>query len=146
MSMAGGFASVCCSSAHSLWSDASPSRPREILATGTKRYSQFDEELIIRDFFQDRRGGFFVDVGAYRAAEGSTTHYLEEHLGWSGIAIDAQAGFADEWSRLRPGSKFFAYIVTDQHFERNGYRRIERYSQHDPANWYFTPRSASGAP
>ena len=28
-----------------------------------KRYSLFDEELIIRDFFQDRRDGVFLDVG-----------------------------------------------------------------------------------
>ena len=36
----------------------------DILGTEKKKYSQFDEELVIRDFFQDRRGGFFVDVGA----------------------------------------------------------------------------------
>src|SRR5690348_619075 len=31
---------------------------------GPSKSSQFDEEWIVRDFFQDRRGGTFVDVGA----------------------------------------------------------------------------------
>ena len=36
---------------------------RDILGTEKTLYSQHDEELIIRDFFQDRREGFFLDVG-----------------------------------------------------------------------------------
>jgi FkbM family methyltransferase len=87
--------------------------PASLLETETKLYSQFDEELIIRDFFQDRRNGFFVDVGAWHARQSSTTYYLEKHLGWSGIAIDAQRTLAAEWARFRPRSLFFAYIVTD---------------------------------
>jgi FkbM family methyltransferase len=87
--------------------------PKDILGTEQKLYSQHDEELLVRDFFQDRRGGFYVDVGAYRAKQVSTTAYLDLELGWSGIAIDAQAKLADEWSRLRPRARFFAYIVTD---------------------------------
>ena len=31
---------------------------------GRKIYSHFDEESLIRSFFKDIRGGFFVDVGA----------------------------------------------------------------------------------
>ncbi|HVN38635.1 MAG TPA: FkbM family methyltransferase [Myxococcota bacterium] len=58
---------------------------RDIPGTEKKLYSQFDEELVIRDFFQDRRGGFFVDVGASAPVEHSITHYLEKDLGWSDL-------------------------------------------------------------
>ncbi len=85
----------------------------ELLGRGPALYSQFDEELIIRDFFDDRREGFFVDVGAYHWRRASTTYYLEERLGWTGIAIDAQAGFAPGYEEHRPNTRFFAYIVTD---------------------------------
>lgn len=78
-----------------------------------KRYSLFDEELIIRDFFQDRRGGFFVDVGCAWPIIANNTYYLEKHLGWTGIGIDALAEHAAGWERSRPGAKFFAYLVTD---------------------------------
>lgn len=87
--------------------------PGEILDTGTKLYSQFDEELIIRDFFNDMRGGFYLDIGCAWAGQKSTTYYLERHLDWTGIGVDALDLYAPGWARLRPNSKFFAYAVSD---------------------------------
>jgi len=88
--------------------------PVNILDTQTKLYSQHDEELLIRQFFHDERGGVFLDVGCWDWKEGSTTLYLEERLGWSGIAIDAQNDVREGWERHRPRTKFFNYIVTDR--------------------------------
>jgi FkbM family methyltransferase len=85
----------------------------DILETGQKIYSQHNEELLARHFFNDRRGGFYVDVGAFQPRQYSTTAYLHEYLDWNGIAIDAQAGLADIWRQMRPRAKFFSYIVTD---------------------------------
>ncbi len=76
-------------------------------------YSFFGEELIIRDFFQDRQGGFFVDVGCAYAIGANNTYYLEKHLGWTGIGIDALNDYAAEWKDKRPNSKFFNFLVTD---------------------------------
>lgn len=78
-----------------------------------RRYSLFDEELIIRDFFQDRRGGFFLDVGCAWPVKANNTFYLEKHLGWKGIAVDALAEYASAWKQERPLSRFFSYLVTD---------------------------------
>ena len=80
---------------------------------GPHRYSQFEEEWIIRDFFKDRPGGFFVDVGANHYRDYSNTYYLEKTLGWSGIAIDANADFGPDYARHRPRTRFFAYFVSD---------------------------------
>jgi FkbM family methyltransferase len=89
-----------------------PSR-RDILRTERKQYSQHDEEVIIRDFFQDSREGFFVDVGCAWPKKDSNTYYLEAELGWSGIGIDALPEYAQPWSNKRRNSKFFNYAVTD---------------------------------
>ena len=86
---------------------------RDIVGTEKKLYSQNDEELVIRDFFQDRRGGFFLDVGASQPVENSTTYYLEKHLGWSGIAIDALVDYQAAWAVTRPRSEYLVYLVTD---------------------------------
>jgi FkbM family methyltransferase len=86
---------------------------RDILGTEKTLYSQHDEELIIRDFFQDRRGGFFLDVGCAWPIRHSTTYYLEKHLGWSGIGIDALPDYGPGWKEQRPRSRFFQFIVTD---------------------------------
>ncbi|MBW2267699.1 MAG: FkbM family methyltransferase [Deltaproteobacteria bacterium] len=84
----------------------------EVLA-GEPLYSQNKEELIVRHFFGDRRDGVYLDVGAFHWRRWSTTYYLEEHLGWSGVAVDALPEVAEGWRRNRPGAQFFQYIVTD---------------------------------
>jgi len=84
-----------------------------LLVCGKKLYSQYDEELIIRHFFRDRRGGTFVDVGAAHYRDGSTTYYLERHLGWRGVAIDAMAEYGPDYEVYRPRTHFLSYLVTD---------------------------------
>ncbi len=86
----------------------------KILKEGTKRYSQDDEELVIRDFFQDRRGGVFLDVGAGDYQRYSTTFYLEEQLGWSGVAVDALSEYAEDYRKHRKRTTFVNYLVTDK--------------------------------
>jgi FkbM family methyltransferase len=76
-------------------------------------YSQHKEELIVRDFFHDRRDGVFLDVGCASPIQDSNTYYLEKHLGWSGIAVDALPEFAQPWERKRPRSRFFNFYVSD---------------------------------
>ena len=80
---------------------------------GPERFSQFGEEWLIRDFFQDRRNGVFLDVGANHYRNHSTTYYLEKELGWSGIAVEAQPEFAEDYGRHRPRTKFVAMFAAD---------------------------------
>ena len=87
---------------------------REGILAEKRLYSVFDEELIIRDFFQDRRGGFFLDVGCAWPIRASNTYYLEKHLGWKGIGIDALAEYGPAWKTERPASRFFSYLVSDR--------------------------------
>lgn len=79
-----------------------------------KRYSQHDEELMIRYFFQDKRDGVFLDVGCAWPIRNSTTFYLEQHLNWSGIAVDALAEYGDAWALNRPRSTFLNYAVSNE--------------------------------
>ncbi len=88
----------------------------DILRSGRKLYSQGKEELIIRSFFRDRKNGFFLDIGCASPDVFSTTYYLEKHLEWSGIAVDANLTDWDGWKRLRPNTQMFNFIMTD-HFD-----------------------------
>jgi FkbM family methyltransferase len=78
---------------------------------GPTHYSEREEEWMIRDYFQDRRGGFFVDVGANHYRSNSKTYYLESELGWSGLAIEPQREFAAEYAKYRLRAKFFPFFV-----------------------------------
>jgi FkbM family methyltransferase len=93
-------------------------RPLNLLEVAQKRfglkiYSQWNEETIIRHFFNDQRDGFFVDIGAASCCSDSTTYYLESRLGWTGIAVDSNVSYRAEYEKRRRGSKFFSFFVSD---------------------------------
>jgi FkbM family methyltransferase len=98
---------------------------KDIAGTAKARYSHGKEETIIRDFFQDRRGGFFLDVGCWHPMSDSNTYYLEHHLGWSGIGVDALPEMARKWKRRRPASRFFNFLVTDHSDTQDPFYRVE---------------------
>lgn len=80
---------------------------------GPDRYSEREEEWLIRDHFQDRRGGVFVDVGASHYEWNSKTYYLESKLGWSGVAIEPQREFEQGYVEHRPRTTFLPFFVSD---------------------------------
>src|ERR1700752_2137701 len=76
---------------------------------GPGHFTERGEEWVIRDFFQDGRGGFFVDAGANHYQLASKSYFLETKLGWSGIAIEPQAQYAAAYAAHRPLTKLFPY-------------------------------------
>ena len=106
-------------------SQPSPVVRQDIVGTGKKLYSLGKEELVIRDFFQDRQGGFFLDVGCAWPIKENNTYYLEKHLGWTGIAVDGLPEYARPW-RKRKGAKFFNYMVTDHSGTVESFYRAEK--------------------
>ena len=81
---------------------------------GPEKQSEQIEEWIIRDFFEDMRGGVFLDVGAFDFRFHNNTYYLEKTLGWSGLAVEPQPQFAEGWRRHRPSSVLAQYFASDR--------------------------------
>jgi FkbM family methyltransferase len=79
---------------------------------GPEHFSQFGEEWIIRDFFHDKRDGFFVDVGASHYRMLSTTYFLEKNLNWSGLAIEPQRQFEADYKANRRKPCFLPFFVS----------------------------------
>ena len=80
---------------------------------GRDKHSQHGEEWIIRDYFNDARGGVFVDVGANHYQRNSNSYYLETKLGWRGIAVEPQTKFASDYAKYRPNTVFVPLFVSD---------------------------------
>src|SRR5262245_22937955 len=80
---------------------------------GPKKNSYSEEEWCIRDFFKDRRDGFFVDVGANDYKVTSNTYYLDTVLNWRGLAIEPQRQFEADYVKFRPRTKFLSFFVSD---------------------------------
>ena len=54
-----------------------------------KFFSQSGQDKIIKHhFFQNKRKGFFIEVGAYDGIIGSNCYHFEKFLNWDGIAIE----------------------------------------------------------
>ena len=98
---------------------------------GPDHFSEREEEWMIRDYFQNRRDGVFVDVGANHFQNSSKTYYLESKLGWSGLAIEPQGEFAADYARFRPRTKFLPFFVSD--------------TSNETAKLYITKRSSKVA-
>lgn len=81
---------------------------------GASHFSENEEEWVIRDHFRDRRGGFFVDVGANHFRDNSNTYFLETRLEWSGIAVEPQREFEADYRKHRPRTRFFPFFAADQ--------------------------------
>jgi FkbM family methyltransferase len=54
-------------------------------------YSQAGQDEWVVNFFDKKKNGFFLDVGAYDGIDLSNTYFLEKELDWSGICIEANS-------------------------------------------------------
>lgn len=85
-----------------------------------KSYSQEGEDLILRRIFENRRGGFYVDVGAYHPILYSNT-YLFYRMGWRGINIEPNPGSMRWFRRYRVHDINLAVGVSDVATDRRYY-------------------------
>tara|TARA_Y100000768_G_scaffold358362_1_gene314112 strand:- start:176 stop:1033 length:858 start_codon:yes stop_codon:yes gene_type:complete len=54
-----------------------------------KFFSQAGQDKIIKNyFFQNKKNGFFIEIGAYDGIIGSNCYHFEKFLNWEGIAIE----------------------------------------------------------
>jgi FkbM family methyltransferase len=66
-----------------------------------KSYSQEGEDMILRTIFENKKNGFYVDVGAFHPKIFSNTHFFYKQ-GWHGINIDANPKSMTAFRKLRP--------------------------------------------
>ena len=65
-----------------------------------KNYSQDGEDILLLSFLEDKKGGFYIDIGAHHPVRFSNT-YLFYEKGWSGINIDATPNSMIEFNKIR---------------------------------------------
>ena len=68
--------------------------------------SQHGEDRWLEQYFEGRRDGFFVEVGAYDGVVLSNSFYLES-IGWRGLLVEPNPGKAAECRENRPLAKVF---------------------------------------
>ena len=64
-------------------------------------YAEFGEDIFINRIFQNKKKGFYIDIGAYHPFKGSLTKKLYDK-GWRGINIDISKISIDLFNISRP--------------------------------------------
>lgn len=68
---------------------------------GSLCYSQEGEDMVLNRIFENKKEGFYVDVGAHHPKRFSNTYFFYRR-GWRGINIDAMPGSMDLFDEDRP--------------------------------------------
>ena len=64
-------------------------------------YSQEGEDILLKRIFNNKKNGFYVDVGAHHPKRFSNTNIFYQ-MGWRGINIDPMPSSMDLFKRYRP--------------------------------------------
>jgi len=76
------------------------------LTRTSRAFSSDGEDLILNKLFQNKKNGFYIDLGAYAPINHSNT-YLFYLKGWSGILVDPRQGFKFWATLVRPRDEIF---------------------------------------
>ena len=66
-----------------------------------KTYSMDGEDLIISDYFKNKKQGFYIDIGCYHPVHRSNTFLLYKK-GWQGMNIDIHKFSIELFNYMRP--------------------------------------------
>ena len=53
-----------------------------------KSYSQLNQDILALEYFKNKEGGYFVDIGANDGKSLSNTYLLEKEYHWKGICVE----------------------------------------------------------
>jgi FkbM family methyltransferase len=79
---------------------------------GLRSNSQYGEDVVAIRHFKRRRGGIYVDVGAYDGMQFSNTAMLELQYGWRGVLIEPIKAAYDRMKGCRPASVCINGVVS----------------------------------
>lgn len=92
-----------------------------LTAASRRHYSQYGEDVVLRDWFHDHPPGVFVDVGCYHPRKFSNTYWLYKR-GWRGVNIDIDPLKIQAFRLARPHDINILAGVGDQETTATVYR------------------------
>lgn len=76
--------------------------------------SQLGQDLEVVKFYNGKKNGFFVDIGAADGVFLSNTYLLEKKYDWKGICVDPVPSNYEKLKASRPNSIISAFAVHDK--------------------------------
>ncbi len=85
---------------------------RRIIYNKDLYFSQYGQDKYILDYFDNKKEGFFIDIGAYNGVTFSNTLRME-NLGWKGICIEPNPDMFKKVCRTRKCAKYNVALDTE---------------------------------
>lgn len=82
----------------------------------TKYYSQHGEDCILDQVFNNKKTGFFIEIGAFDGIYLSNSYSFEQE-GWQGICVEANPEYFDLCQKNRPNSTCIYAVCLDKQSE-----------------------------
>ena len=81
--------------------------------------SQFEQDTHVLSVYNNKRNGFFVEIGAYDGIESPNTYVLEKDFGWTGLCVECNPRFYSSLLNTRScfKSNSAVYNVDDREME-----------------------------
>lgn len=67
-------------------------------------YSQIGQDLAVLNFYNHKRNGYFIEIGAYDGISLSNTYLLEKQYNWKGICVEPLKNQFQLLKKNRPNS------------------------------------------
>jgi hypothetical protein len=69
-----------------------------------KTYSQLEQDLNVLKFYNNKKNGYFIEIGASDGINLSNTYLLETQYGWKGICVEPLPSKTEVLKKNRPNS------------------------------------------
>lgn len=69
-----------------------------------KSYSQIGQDIFVTKYYNNKRNGYYIDIGAYDGIKLSNTYLLEKNFQWKGICIEPLPDIFNLLKKNRPNS------------------------------------------
>ena len=74
-------------------------------------YSQFNQDINILNFYNDKKFGFFVEAGAQDGCNYSNSYYLEKNNYWNGICVECNPYWYNKLCNNRKNTLNYNYAL-----------------------------------
>ena len=92
-------------------------------------YSQLGQDkYVVEKIFKNKKGGFYVDVGAHDGGYISNTYSMERFLEWGGLCIEPSAASSHAFSKRKRSRVISGYCVSEEKFSG----QLVRFRQYEP--------------
>ena len=86
----------------------------------SKYKSQIGQDKYISEhIFNNKKNGFFIELGATDGIALSNTYYFEKELGWNGLVIEPNPNYKEQLDKNRSCHKAYELVYSQRGLNRN---------------------------